>query len=129
MLATRMDFLKHQEKMNSPNDGNNQNHQRPTSRLCVENIKLLGRILSELAKCKAETKVFAKYPSLERSCTRLRLWSDEYAVSDGGLDRILIKSRRLAKITQKPLISIGETLIDRKPQFYAHILYVWNARS
>lgn len=53
--------------------------------------------------------------SLKRSYGRMKIWSDENGVADGGLDATLAASRDLQHDTLKYVVSISETLTESKP--------------
>ena len=90
-----------------------------TARLCTENLELFRTIVKQLKKHRNYSKSGTKphYISLERSYSRLKLWSDNYGVSQGELDEVLAKSRKLRRAALKLLTSIATTLTDREWRF------------
>lgn len=49
---------------------------------------------------------------LKRSLGSLRLWRDGYGLDNGDLDRILVDSKRLRKLTHELLLSLCRTLAN-----------------
>lgn len=87
-----------------------------SSRLCEECVKTFRSILKELRRIDYLPKVVCR--SLERSGASLILWADGHGILQGDLDDVLKKSRFLRKSILELLISISQTLIDRRLQLW-----------
>ncbi|KAI0124062.1 hypothetical protein BJ170DRAFT_638024 [Xylariales sp. AK1849] len=94
-------------------DDEHRDGRSPTAALCIEVTSLFRQVLLQLNRCDSDTKSHAQHRSLERSFSRLKLWCGDYSVPEGGLDGILAGSRKLTRATQKPLASVGNTLVHR----------------
>ena len=82
-----------------------------TSTLCAQLISHFKLVLNRV-----ETQPNGKgiSISLERSYSRLKLWSDDYGIAVGNLDGLFGFSRSIRRATQKLLLEIGSILTERK---------------
>lgn len=122
---TSMELLKRQEgydrtqivhqylEANTHHD-NPPDEKSTVARLCAESQGLFRAVIKEFLKRNGDSNPSKQYVSLERSFSRLKLWSDGYGVSQGELDNVFAKSRTVRHATSKLLASIGATLTDRK---------------
>ncbi|RSL76657.1 hypothetical protein CEP51_009763 [Fusarium floridanum] len=85
------------------------------AQLCEETISLFELILKPLLEEKGSNHPKETCNSLQRSCSRLKLWSAAYGICLGGLDDVLAKSQNLRHATLKILVSISRTLTERLP--------------
>ncbi|RDW87378.1 hypothetical protein BP5796_03072 [Coleophoma crateriformis] len=83
------------------------------SRLCAECLTLFEVLMKTVLKREDPTITKSRKIGLERSLSRLKLWSDGYEVLRGDLDDILERSSKLRTATLELLGSIGSTLTDR----------------
>lgn len=81
------------------------------ARFCSETTELFRLMIRHLSTQVKVPKDAAT--SLGRSYSRLKLWSDGYGVSQGKLDDVFARSRKIRSATLKSLGSIGETLTER----------------
>ncbi|RTE84357.1 hypothetical protein BHE90_001085, partial [Fusarium euwallaceae] len=85
------------------------------AQLCEETIGLFELILKPLLEEKGSSHPKETCNSLQRSCSRLKLWSVGYGICLGRLDDVLAKSQNLRHATLKILVSISRTLTERLP--------------
>lgn len=86
------------------------------AQLCSEAILLFQIILKTLPANgdSVSKKGRTMEISLKRSYERMKMWSDENGVVDGGLDATLAASRDLQRDTLKYIVSISQTLTESK---------------
>ena len=83
------------------------------ARLCAESITAFRAIVKHLLERQEATSESRKaYTSLQRSLSRLILWSDGYGVAAGKLDEVFTKSQDVRRATLSILASIGRTLVE-----------------
>ena len=108
------------------------------ARLCAESITVFQVIVKHLLSAKEEGEEAAKtHTSLQRSFSRLKLWSDGYGIAGGELDAIFAKSQYARRATLPILASIGRTLVesmnatrcDPRPQTRAYHGYQSTTKS
>jgi hypothetical protein len=98
----------------TPHHHGNLGERSLAAKLCAENLELFRQILKGLSKPVHSSISRAHAISLEKSNSRLRLWSDSHGISQGNLDDTLAKSRQFRQAILKLLGSIGTTLADRE---------------
>lgn len=52
--------------------------------------------------------------SLQRSYGRMKMWSDEHKILEGGIDGVLVASRALQRVVLRYLTNIGQILADSR---------------
>lgn len=83
------------------------------SRLCCECTSLFRLVAQALIKHHTVDEAKrAALISLQRSYSRVKIWSDQYGVSNGGLDALFSNSRELQRDTAKLITSISATLTE-----------------
>lgn len=86
------------------------------AQLCAECLFLFREMLKKLntsQRFESREQKTAKI-SLQRSYGRLKIWSDEHQICDGGVDEALIVSWTLQRDALKLLRSIGHILTDSR---------------
>lgn len=86
------------------------------AQICEECLFLLQTSLKNFGASRLSLSADQKLIkiSLQRSLGRLKLWSDEHSIPEGGIDSILAESSFLEHNVLKILTSIGEILTERK---------------
>lgn len=85
------------------------------ARLCNAVLMFYKEILRHISK-----EVDIKKPvrmSLERTYSLMVLWSDAWGVTDGSLDEIFAKSRKVRRSSLKILLSIANALLESRSLF------------
>ncbi|KAJ4392154.1 hypothetical protein N0V93_005777 [Gnomoniopsis smithogilvyi] len=90
------------------------------AQICAECLFLFQTALKNVKILRASSlreQQMAKI-SLQRSYSRLKTWSDDHNVSEGGIDEVLFGSFKLESSVLKLLTSIGQILTDRLLEFF-----------
>ena len=82
------------------------------ARLCANVLDLLHEVTRQAPKRDSVPKSISV--GLERVRGLITLWSDGYGIKEGNLGHVFAKSRSIRRSTLKILLSIANTLIDRK---------------
>lgn len=98
----------------NPHNEKPPNEKSLAARLCAKIHDIFRAIIEYLLINNESPNLTEPYLSLERSFSRLKLWSDGYGVSKGELDDVFARSRTVCRATLKLLASIGATLTERK---------------
>jgi hypothetical protein len=84
------------------------------ARLCSESLGFFQEVLHLVSDINDRLLPRPERISLERSFGQFKLWSDGFGVSNGELDSVLHRSKRLRRDVLKLLRSIAVTLIERE---------------